>query len=321
MADMDQAVANLERFLGLLAQATAALGQVEDHVAETGRQLEELENDAGEEGGGLNDRLEELATVLQDDEAETIAALGEITRAGNEAQQDVAEVEGKVEQAASDVDQAVDQVEAALEQASTQLDTEGFEAFDGALEAARRELEASSQETEQGFGDLATASASFEAEAESAWNEAAAEVASSTAALAEGEAAIGNASQEGAQAFAAAADSMEDACGALVKEVGLVYDALDSGVDAQGAEWEQAVDAAAQEALTFVGEAGQQRLEAPAALVRDEALAALGQELDAVGTVLDEAGAPASDLEPLSAELTRAQTVVRQIDELMNALA
>jgi hypothetical protein len=321
MAELDQAVTNLERFIGLLANATTALGQVEDHVVETGRQLEELEEDAGEEGGRLNDRLEELATVLQDDEAETMAALGEITRAASEAQQDVTEVQGKVEEAASDLDQAADQVEAQLEQARTQVDTEGFEAFDGALEAARRELEASSQETEQGFGDLAAAASGLETEAESAANEVAAEVAAATGALAESEAAVGGASEGGVQAFAAAADAMEDACGVLVTEVDLVYDALDAGVDAQGAEWEQGVDAAAQEALAFVGDARRQRLEAPAALVRDEALAALGQELEAVGTVLDEAGAPAADLEPLSAELARAQTVVRQIDELMNAIA
>lgn len=321
MAEFDQAVLNLERFIGLLVNATSAVEQVEQHLVQCGRQFGELEQDAGEEGGGLNDRLEDLSTTLESEEAEAVAALGELTQASGQAQQDTADVETKVEQAATELDQTADQVESAIEQASTQLDQEGFEAFGQALETAQQELEASSQEAERSLTDLAGAVAGFETEAEAAWNEAGTELESSTTALVTAETEIEATAQDGVQGFDAAADSLEDACGSLVKEVDLIYDALDSGVAAQGQEWEQAVDAAALEALGFVGDARHERLDAPASMVDDEALATLNQEYEALGTVLDAAEGPLGDLEPLSSELVRAQAVVGQIDELMNALA
>jgi chromosome segregation ATPase len=321
MADYEQAVVNLERFIGLLVSATSAVGQVEDHVVECGRQFGELEQDAGEGGGGLNDRLEELATTLEAEEAETVAAMGEVRQAGNDAQLNVAGLYTTVEQAAIDLEQAADAVETKLEQAGTQLDSEGFEPFDQAVETARQELESSSQEAEQALTELVSAASGFEAEAEAAWNEAESELESSTAALVAAESEIEAEAREGAQGFDAAADSLEAACGSLVKEVDLIYDALDSGVAAQGQQWEQAVDAAAHEALAFVEEARQQRLEASASTVDDEALGTLNEEYEAVGTVLDAAEGPLGDLEPLSAELVRARSVLGQIDELMNALA
>jgi chromosome segregation ATPase len=321
MADLDQAVVNLERFIGLLASATSAVGQVEDHVVECGRQLAELEQGAAEGGGGLNDRLEELATTLDAEEAETVTALGELRQAGGEAQMNVAGLYTTVEQAAIDLEQAAAAVETQLEQAGTQLDSEGFEPFGQALGTAQQELEASGQQAEQALTELASAASGFETEAEAAWNEAESELESSTSALAAAESAIEAVAQEGVQGFDAAADALETACGTLVTEVDQIYDALDSGVAAQGQEWEQAVDAAAQEALAFVGEAREQRLEPSAVMVDDEALGGLSREYDSLGTVLDAASAPLRDLEPLSAELVRAQAVVVQIDELMTALA
>jgi len=321
MAEYDQVVVNLERFIGLLAAATSAVGQVEDHVEDVGRQFEQLEQDAGEDGGALNDHLEELATTLESEEAEAVAAIGELTQAGTEAQQDVADVDAKVEQAATDLEQAADAVETHLEQAATQLATEGFEPFDQVLATAQQELESSSHETEQALTEFVSAVGGFETEAEAAWNEAETELESSTTALVEGETSLEAVAQEGVRGFDAEADSLETACGTLVTEVDAIYDELDAGVVAQGQEWEQAVDGAGQDALAFVTEARQQRLEPSASMVDDEALGTLNQEYEALGTVLDAAETPMGELEPLSAELVKAKGVVGQIDELMNSLA
>jgi hypothetical protein len=321
MAELDQAVVNLERFIGLLANATSAVGQVEDHVVQNGKQFAELEQDAGEEGGGLNDRLEELSSTLETEEGEAIAALGELAQAAGEAAQDVADVHGKVEQAAADLDQTADTVETGLEQASTQLDTEGFEPLDQALETAQTELETSSQEAEQSLTELVAAVGGFATEAEAAWNEAEGELEAATTAFVEAETAIEAEAQEGVQGFDAAADALEGACASLVTAVDQIYDDFDAGVVTQGQEWDQAIDAAAQEASAFAGDARQQRLEPSASMVDDEALGTLSQEYEALGTVLDAAAEPLGDLEPLSAELVRAQSVVGQIDELMNALS
>lgn len=321
MTDFDQAITNLERFLGLVANATSAVGQVEDHVEQNGRAFGELEQDAGADGDALNDRLQELTTVLEAEEGEAIAALGELTTAGTDAQQDVGEVQAKVDQAATDLDQTAGAVEGKLEQADSQLATEGFEPLHQALEDSQQELEASSQETAQSLTELVTAVGGFETEAEAAWSEGDAEFDESTTAMTDAETAIETVAQDGVQAFEMAADAFDDACGTLVTEVDQIYDLLDASVAEEGQEWEQTVDSAAQDAVTFVGDARQQRLEASASMVDDEALATLNQEYEALGTVLDAASTPLGDLEPLSGELARAQTVVVQIDELMSALS
>lgn len=321
MAELDQAVTNLERFIGLLMNATSAVGQVETHVVECARQLGELEQDAGESGGGLNDRLEELLTSLESEETETVTAMGELRQVGADAYPNVAGLYTLVEQAAIELEQASSAAGAELEQATTLLDTEGFDAFHQVLETAQQELDASSQEADQSLTDLMSAAAGFESEAEAAWNEAESELESSTTALTEAESAIEAEAQEGVQGFDAAADSLEAACGTLVTEVDQIYDALDAGVVAQGQEWDQAVEAAVQEALAFVGEARERRLESSASMVGDEALGGLDREYESLGTVLDGCESALGELTPLSAELARAQAVVVQIDELMAALA
>lgn len=321
MADFDQAVVNLQRFLGLVVNATSAVEQVEEHVVENGRRFGELEEEAAQHGSALNDGLETLGTTLEAEEGEAVNAFGELTQAGAAARQDVTEVDAKTEQAATDLDQAAAAVESGVEQASTRLDDEGFEPLHHALETAQQELDASSQEAEQALTELVATAATCESEAEAAWDEAEAELDAAATALAAAETAIEAEAQEGAQAFDAAADAFEGACGSLVTEVDGIYDALDGGVAAQGQEWEQAVDAAAQEALAFATDAREQRLEASAQMVDDEALGSLSQEYEALGALLDAVATPLGELPPLSAELMRAQAVVGQIDELMNALS
>ena len=56
MADFDQAVVNLERFIGLVANATSAVGQVEDHVAENGTAVRRA-------GAGRRERKAEGSTT------------------------------------------------------------------------------------------------------------------------------------------------------------------------------------------------------------------------------------------------------------------
>jgi chromosome segregation ATPase len=320
MPELDQAVVNLERFVALLANATSAVGQVEDHVVDNGRQFGELEEDAGEEGGGLNDRLEELATTLDSAEAEAVDAAGDLARVGSEAQQDVSDVRTRVEQAATDLEKAAADASSHLGQASTRLDGEGFSPFHEALDTAQQELDGTSQETEHAMTDLVTAVDGFEKEAEAAWDEAGAELEEAKDALLADEAALEAAAQDGVHGFDAAADALEDACGSLVNDVDQIYDALDAGVAAAGQEWDQAVDGAVQEAVAFVADARRHRLEETASLVHDTALSGLDHEYEAVGTVLDGAAAPLGELEPLAADLVKAQAVAVQVDELMNAL-
>jgi hypothetical protein len=100
-----------------------------------------------------------------------------------------------------------------------------------------------------------------------------------------------------------------------------MYDAFDQGVEKQGQAWEQAVETAGQDETTFVTEGRQQRVDQPAGMVEDEALAPLNQEYEALDTVLDAAVTALGELQPLAEDLPKCQTVVGQIDALMKALA
>lgn len=321
MATLDQGVANLERFIGLLVSATSATGAVGEHVKEASGRFSELAEDAQEEGGGLNDHLTELGSTLETDEAEVVAAINEIAQGATEAQQTAGDVREKVEQAATDLEQKADTLENGLEQAATQLTSEGFQAMVQALDEAQQALETESQEEAQAFTELETAVGGFETDAEAAWNEAEAELEEAATALAEGETNIESESSEGVQEFGTAGTELASACTALESEVDVIYDALDQGVEAQGQAWQQAVQAAAQDDHTFVSEGQRVRVDQPAAMVEDEALTPLNQEYETLSTVLDAAVSAVSQLEPLAEDLIKSQVVVGQVDDLMKALA
>ena len=190
--------------------------------------------------------------------------------------------------------------------------TRAFSPWGKPSTSAEQELEAESRETEQAFTELEGAVSGFQAEAETAWNEAEAELEEATTDLAEGESALQGESSEGVQAFGTAATELEGACAALEADVDTIYDVCDQGVEAQGQAWQQAVQTAGQEALTFVTEGQQLRLDHPAAMVKDEVLATLLREYETLGTLLEDALTAVGDLEPLAEDLVKCQAVMRR---------
>jgi chromosome segregation ATPase len=321
MATPDEAVANLQRFIGLLASATSATGTVRDHVKEVAHRFGELEGEAEEEGGGLSDDLTEMGSTLQSGEAELLAAIAELGQAAADAGEAAGEVQDKVERVATELEQKADTVENGLEQAGAQLTNEGFEPMDQALDEAKQEMDAESQEEAQAFAELETAMGGFTTEAQAAWSEAEGELDEAATDVTEIETALESEASEGVQAFGTAGSEFETACTTLESDVDLIYDVFDQGVETQGQAWEQAVHSAGQHQATFVTEGRQVRVDQPAEMVEDEALAPLNQEYEAVNTVLDAAATAVGELEPLAEDLVRCQVVVGQIDALMSALA
>jgi chromosome segregation ATPase len=321
MATVDEGVVNLQRFVGLLATATAATQQVGDHVKEAAGRFSQRETEAEQEGGGLNDELTELAQAVETEEAEAVSAMAELTQAATEAESKAEEARDKVEKAATDLDEKAAAVETSLEQAGEQLTSEGFQPLKQALDEAQQEMETESNEEEQAFTELESAVGGFESEAETAWNEAEAELEESTGEMNQGETDLETESKEGVEGFETAAGDLETACTDLEGEVDTIYDVLSQGVETQGQSWQQAVQAASQEALTFTTEAHQQQLDQPAGVVKEEALATLTQEYEALDTVLEAAGTAVAGLEPLAEDLVKSQGVLGEIDSLMAALA
>jgi chromosome segregation ATPase len=321
MATLDEGVLNLQRFVGLLLTATSATQQVGHHVSEASRRLSRLEDEAEQEGGGLNDDLTALGQTLESEEAEALSAMTELSEAAGDARDKARDAQDKVETTATDLDDTSDGVDTGLEQASQQLTSEGFQPLIQALDEAQQEMDIESSEEERGFAELDSAVGRFESEAGTAWTGAAAELEDGAGGLTEGESDLRTESAEGAQGFESAAGALESACTDLEADVDAIYDVLSQGVEAQGQAWQQAVQAAGHEAHSFTIEARQHHLEEPAAMVKDEALAMLAQEYAALDTVLEAAATVVGDLEPLAHDLAKCQAVLGDIDALTAALA
>jgi chromosome segregation ATPase len=321
VATLDEGVINLQRFVGLLATATSATEQVGDHVKESSRHFSQLEDEAEQEGGGLNGHLTELAQALETDEAEAVSAIADLAQAATEAQTAAGGAHDKVEQTATDLDEKAGAIENGLEQASGQLTSEGFQPLSQALEEAQREMDTESHEEEQAFTELESAVSGFESEADTAWNEAETELDEAAADMTAAETELQTASNEDVHEFESAAGALESACTELEGAVDTIYDVMSQGVEAQGQSWQQAVQASGHDALTFVTDAHQQRLDQPAAMVKDEALATLSHEYEALDTVLGAATTAVSELPPLAEELIKCHGAFGEIDALMDALA
>ena len=321
MANMDDGVTNLRRFLAYTIASTGALETSTAHFKESAERLGRLEDDADEAGGGLNHELEALGTVLEAGLHAAEDALQELNRAAIEGQ-------GVADDGAHALDaagaQAEDEAEAALAEladAQARLVAQGFDALDVRLDAMQQELDTEAQAVGQAFDELEASVAAGQTEAEAAWDEAEAELDGATAELAQGATAVEAAADDCVNAFDAEGDAFEQHCADLASEIDVIYDALDAAVVEQGQEWEQHVAHLAQDAAGFAESGTEERVEQPARVVEDEALRALEQEYGAVEDVLDAGSAAAGELEPLTGELARCTVVVAQVAELLNALA
>jgi hypothetical protein len=321
VADVDEAVTNLQRFIAHLTAATDGLEKSTEHFKESGQHFSKLEDEGSDEGGGLNDELTELGSALDDGLKGAEAALGEVTQAAVEGQQTADQAQDKVDAAATEVEDEADKTLAELADANARLVAQGFESLGQRLDTLEQELEGETQQLEQAFTQLETSVGEHQAEAEAAWDGAEGELDESIGELTQGQSAVEAAAGDGVHGFGAAADEFEQRCSDLAGDVDLIYDALDAAVIEQGQEWEQHAAAIGTDAVGFVESGAQERLEQPAHLVEEEALRALEQEYGALGAILDTGTDTAGQLQPLAEELARCQSVVGQIAELMNALA
>lgn len=320
MAHLDDSVINLQHFVASLTLSTGALEPMCRHLEESARKLGELEEEAAEGGGGLNHQLEEFGTALDTARSDAREAMADLTQAAADGHTKADQAQDGVEQAASHVDETAQAVLSDLDEIDSQLTNQGFQPLAQSLDESEQELETESHESEQAFTELETAVQGFETGARAAWEGADTELDQALADLSEGESALESEAEGGVRGFASATADLEQACSSMEGEVELIYDALASGVEAQGQEWERAVRSEAQQAAGFVDAGTQQRLEQPAGMVENEALAALTKEYSALGLLLDVSTATATVLEPLAEDLVKSHFVVGQIDELMAAL-
>jgi len=321
MATMDQGIANLQRFITNLINATSAVGQVDEHFEAKAKVFDELEKSAGEEGDGLNHHFEEAGTALDTGKGEAESALADLGKAGHDGEQHLGESEQKIEQTATDLEQKVTTALHDVDQANTTLADSGFTALGHTIEEAEQALQKELQETEGKFNEFETAVQGFQTENEKAWHDGEHALETATTEMGQEQSTVEKDATEGVHGFETAATEMESHCTSLQGELETIYKAVTAGVETQGHEWEQHVQELGTQGTTFVHDGQQNRIDAPAGMLENEALHALSQEYETLGTVLEVAAATATELEPLGEDLVKSQVVVAQVDELMNALA
>jgi F0F1-type ATP synthase membrane subunit b/b' len=321
MSSADAGLNNLRRFIANLTAAAAGLPKVGELVQATGRSFDELEKEAVTEGDGLNSHLDQVGDALESGQKDVRQGLTDLTQAATTAQATVAEANTKLEEAATDLESRAQTASSELDTAHTSLTDQGFKALDQVLETAEQQLETEKQEAQQAFDELETTVKGFETEAQTSWDEAETALEQAATDLTEEESGLEAAATEGTQGFQAAGTELESKCDSLEGELVSIYDAFASGVESQGQEWDQALQKAVQEAVSFVESGQQERLDQPAGLVQDEALAALTQEYTALGAVLDSAAQVAGELEPLAGELQKCGGVCDVVGRLLGAMA
>jgi uncharacterized phage infection (PIP) family protein YhgE len=320
MATLDDAVTNLQRFIGHLVEAAGTLGHVSDHLEETARQFAQLEDAAEDEGNGLAGHVDEALSALSSGLHEVEDALHQLDRAAGDSERSLGQGKETIEQTAADLEEKVRTTLTDVDEGHGALSSEGFQALGHTLDELEQELATEWKETGQALNDLETNLQGQAKEAQEAWDEAEAALDSATAEAAAEESQLESEGTDGVSAFEAAAGEAESHCTSLDQELDVVYGALTSGVDAQGGEWEHAIQDLAQSLVAFVQDGERDRLQEPAALLDEDALDALGREYDALSAGLGAATSAVAELDTLADDLVKSQAVVGQVGELMNAL-
>lgn len=321
MATLDESVANLQKFIAHLVASTGALEKSTDHFKQSGQRFGELEDETAEQGGGLNDELDDLGAALDSGLPGAESALAELTQAATDGQGTTGEAQQRLDEAASTLEGRAEKTLDELADGNARLAAEGFDALGRTLDASQKDLQSKVQEGEQEFTRFDEAVVASQGEAAEAWTAAETALDEATSELGQEGSALEASVDEGVHGFDSGASEFEQHCTELASDVDEIYDALDAAVGQQGQEWQQHVDTLARQASASVERGAEERLEQPAKLVEVEALGALEQEYSTLAGVLDGGGDTAGQLEPLAEDLARCQGVLVQVDALLNAIA
>ncbi|MET0556612.1 MAG: hypothetical protein ABW221_26475 [Vicinamibacteria bacterium] len=320
MAGLDEAVANLERFIGKLTEATGVLGDVGEHLDEKAREFAQLEQAAGEDGDTVSGHLDEAQDALESARGEAEEALADLEHAAGEGARSMSEAKDQADQSASDLEDKVRTALADVDEAHQSLASDGFQALGQALDELEQQMQAEANETVQALDAMVTDVQGLAQEAEMTWQEAESAADVAAAVVAAAESAVESGAGEGTTAFEAAAVEAESQCASIGQELEALYGALQSTVAAEGGAWDQAIEHLARALVTILEDGGRERLDEPAELLGDEAFDALDREYDTVAAGLGAAETTATELLPLADELVRSRSVVGEVSELLKAL-
>lgn len=323
MATLNDAdgIANLQRFVANLAAATAALETITDHVQEASPHLEQLEKDAGDHGGGLNDRLEGLRETIEKGQEAVRQAIDEVGQAGTAGRDVIAAAEATVDRASGELAERAQAVSSHLDERHARLAEQGFAPLGQSLDEIDHQLERAREGSQHAFEELEAGLRGFATEAQAAWDGGISALERTAAELAaEGAALVAEASSA-QEALASSGAGLEAFCSTLDTEISAVYEGFAASADTAAQELAEAGRSRLQDAAGFLEASGQSRLEDPADTLDAEGFGPLGEESAALDEVLGSAALTAAEVEPLAGELAKCQAIVGEIEKLLNAIA
>jgi chromosome segregation ATPase len=321
MATAEQGIENLRHFIADLTSASAALVQVTQALEDAKRDVSQLEGVASEQGGGLNEDLEEIRSRLEAGETAAVRAVEDLAARAEAAQQVLHEARTQLEQAGHHFEEGARTLAADLDEGHVHLTQDGFAALATQVDQVERELEGARTESGQVWTELEGALTRIEAESQADWTEAQATLDGAVADAASRETSLETEASAAVQGLEALAGELDGACAALDDELDAIYDGCVAGIDAIDAELASMVQRLGDEGAAFIQAGTEERLTTPAAELETEGLEPLQLEYSLVLVALTSGLAVAAALGPLAQELAKCQAVVAQVDHLLNAMA
>ncbi|HET9316104.1 MAG TPA: hypothetical protein VFQ51_10965, partial [Vicinamibacteria bacterium] len=300
---------------------TGELERITRDLAARERDLSQLEGDAAEEGGGLNDRLDELATTLAAAEDDARGAVEDLGTAGSDAQDAIGDSLERLDDAVGQLGERAQEAADAVEEGHARLTEQGFEALGRALDGLQHDVDAAREEAATLTTGFVGAVEACQADCEAAWCAAQGVVDQAATEAVTLHASLETSATEAAEDLKAEAEEIETVCASLEGDLTAIYEGLADGAQGEQEALSDAIRSTASELTTRVEGSEIAQVEQPGESVEQNALAPLDAELAQLAATLAGAAPLTDALPPLTAELARCAAVAGRIEELLQAMA
>jgi hypothetical protein len=322
MVELDDSVANLERFCESLQRTIDQLGDLTPNVESARGDLDELEDEAGSRIGEWSTALEEARSELESGYEDARHGVEDLATAAEDfAQQRLGAVSNDLEAAGRSSQERSDRAEQDLQEGFDRAASEGFQGYADALHEVEGQAAAAEAETTQAFEAFGDRLEDLGTDADQAGDRA-------------GQAMdqAGGQARGDAGELATAFDAVTAEWASTIDEQlrqgseavgGALTDAYDGWGQQAAAVAEQLGDKVAelmQDAAAFVSPEGAEALNTAVETGLDDRGGPLVEELQSAGVVLEGGEVTAQALQPLSADLQRSLAVVDEIERLLKAM-
>lgn len=321
MAELDDGVHNLERFIAVLTDTTAKVQEVNETLESRGQAFDDLEDQAADKLGAFTDEIEDFQEQLEASHGEALEDIRGLTEAVREAGDSrLTGVQADIEQAESNFEEKAESARQDLNSAQSSLIDTGFRGFVSALDAAQHELESDRQQADQSFDTLDAGVKAAGDDVESALDEAAEKLEAGTGELRDQVAELTDQAGGSTEGFDHSLSEAESEYASQETALLELYQAMAEAVTGETQELAESAEGVVREIVEFLSAATADQLEEPAELVLTDPLPALDAALTAMEGVVEDAGNLIAALSPLVDDLVTAVGITGKIDEMLNAM-